>query len=281
MNRIALLVLSLTFVAGCPVKAFAQVNLGTAGDYAVLAGSTVTNTGLSVIDGGNIGVSPGTAITGFPPGILNAPYTFQAGTAAAMQAQIDLTAAYNLAAGLPVTQNLTGQNLGGLTLTPGVYFFSSSAQLTGILTLNNLGNPDALFVFQIGSTLTTASAASVVTINGGSMPGCNVFWQVGSSATLGTTTDFEGHILALTSITLNNGASILDGSALAINGAVTLDSNEITNCTDAVAVPEPATTVLVVGSSIVLVAPVLWKKGRKYLKNSRRHSSRFPKTRVC
>jgi Ice-binding-like len=113
-------------------------------------------------------------------------------------------------------------------LTPGVYFFSSSAQLTGTLTLNDQGNPDAEFVFQIGSTLTTASGSSVVTINSGDSPGCNVFWQVGSSATLGTTTAFEGNILALTSITADTGATVLDGRLLARNGAVTLDSNTIT-----------------------------------------------------
>ena len=111
------------------------------------------------------------------------------------------------------TQVLTGQNLGGMTLTPGVYFFASSAQLTGTLTLNNLGNPNAVFVFQIGSTLTTASASSVIFSN--SLTDSNVYWQVGSSATLGTTTAFEGNILALTSITLNTGATIGCGSALA------------------------------------------------------------------
>jgi hypothetical protein len=267
MKRRHLYFLTLTALAGFPLHAVAQVNLGTAADYAVLASSTVTNTGPSVIDGGNIGVSPGSAITGFPPGILNAPYTFQAGTAAAMQAQIDLTAAYNVAAGLPFDQNLTGQNLGGLTLLPGVYFFASSAQLTGTLTLNNLVNPDALFVFQIGSTLTTASAASVVTINGGLMPGCDVFWQVGSSATLGTGTDFEGHILALASITMNTGASILDGSALAITGAVTLDTNEITNCISAV--PEPTTMALVLVGGAVLGVPALWKRSRKHRTTSK------------
>ena len=144
---------------------------------------------------------------------MKPPFTTHAADAVALQAQNDLTTAYNAAAGLVHTQDLTGQDLGGLTLMPGVYFFSSSAQLTGTLTLNDQGDPNAQFVFQIGSTLTTASNSSVVTINGGSMPGCTVFWQVGSSATLGTGTAFEGHILALTSITLNTGATILDGSA--------------------------------------------------------------------
>jgi hypothetical protein len=209
------------------------VGLGTAGNFAVLAGSTVTNTGPTVIGGGDVGVSPGTAITGFPPGSITPPYTTQAGDAAAAQAQNDLTTAYNVAAGLAPTENLTGQDLGTVgDLTPGVYFFSSSAELTGTLTLNDEGNANALFVFQIGSTLTTASNSSVVSINddGSTMPGCNVFWQVGSSATLGTGTTLEGHILALTSITMTTGATILDGSALARNGAVTLDSNTITNC---------------------------------------------------
>jgi len=120
---------------------------------------------------------------------------------------------------------LTGQDLGGLTLTPGVYCFTSSAQLTGTLTLNAQGNANAVFIFKMGSTLTTASNSSVVMINGGSP--CNVFWQVGSSATLGTTTSFIGNILALTSITLTTNATV-NGRALARNGAVTLDSNTVT-----------------------------------------------------
>ena len=133
-----------------------------------------------------------------------------------------------MAAGLAPTQNLTGQNLGGLTLTPGVYSFSSSAQLTGTLTLDAQGDPNALFVFQIGSTLTTASNSSVVFINGGQ--GNNTFWQVGSSATLGTGTAFTGNILALASITLTTGANIRCGRALARNGAVTQDHNNIDPC---------------------------------------------------
>ena len=213
------------------------IHLGTAGSYAVLAGSTVTNTGSSVLTG-NLGVSPGSAVTGFPPGIVNGGTT-HAGDAAAAQAQLDLTTAYNTAVGLFPTSTLTGQDLGGLVLNPGVYFFSSSAQLTGQLTLNNNGNPNAVFVFQIGSTLTTASSSSVIFTNG---PDKNVYWQVGSSATLGTTTKFQGNILALTSITLNTGASIGCGSALARNGAVTLDSNVIGGgCGSQTTVPEPGT----------------------------------------
>lgn len=195
--------------------------------FGVLAGSTITNTGPTVISG-NVGLSPGTAITGFPPGIVNAPSSIFAGDATAIQAQISLTAAYNDLANRPSTANLTGQDLGGQVLTPGVYAFNSSAQLTGPLTLNALGNPNALFIFNIGSALTTASGASVTLINGAQ--GANVFYRVGSSATLGTTTLFAGEILALTSITLNTGANISCGAALARNGAVTLDTNRITVC---------------------------------------------------
>jgi type VI secretion system secreted protein VgrG len=233
-----------------------DVNLGTANYFAVLAGSTITSTGASVINGGNVGLSPGTAITGFPPATITPPFTTFVADAVALQAQNDLTAAYNTAAGLAPNQILTGQDLGGLTLTPGVYFFASSAQLTGVLTLNNEGRPDAVFVFQIGSTLTTASDSSVVTINDGSItgltPGISVFWQIGSSATLGTGTDFEGNILANTSITANTGATI-DGRLLAENGAVTLDDNTITappaEIISGTSVPDHGSTLLLLGSS--------------------------------
>jgi hypothetical protein len=194
--------------------------LGTAQPFAVLAGSAVTNTGPTVI-AGDLGVWPGSAITGFPPGLVTGGTTHTT-DAVAMQAQLDVTTAYNTLAGMAVTQNLTGQDLGGLTLTPGVYFYSTSAQLTGTLTLDTLGNPNAMFVFQIGSTLTTASNSRVATIHG--PDDCHIYWQVGSSATLGTGTSFQGNILALASITLNTGANILDGRALARNGAVTLDN---------------------------------------------------------
>ncbi len=201
----------------------AKVGLGTAGSYAVLAGRAVTNTGPTVVTG-NLGVSPNNAVSGFPPGlVLNG--TIHQGDAHAGQAQADLTTAYNDAAGRACDVSLTGQDLGGMTLTSGVYCFSSSAQLTGTLTLDAEGDPQAVFIFQIGSTLTTASASRVVLINGAQA--CNVYWQVGSSATLGTGTTFVGNILALTSITLNTRATV-QGRVLARNGAVTLDNNTIT-----------------------------------------------------
>jgi len=207
--------------------------LGTAQGFAVLGHSTVTNTGPTVITG-NLGVSPGTAVTGFPPGTVVGGTTYAA-DAASLQAQTDTGTAYTDLAGQTCTENLSGTNLGGLTLTPGVYCFTSSAQLTGVLTLNAAGNTAAVWVFKIGSTLTTAGNSSVV-LEGGQP--CNVFWQVGSSATLGTTTNFTGSIFALTSITLDTDARI-SGRALARNGAVTLDSNTvaITSCAAAGAVP--------------------------------------------
>jgi len=204
--------LSLAFPAS------AQVSLGSAGAFGVLAGSAVTNSGASVVSG-NLGVSPGSSITGFPPGVVTPPGTIHAADSVAAQAQVDLTSAYNAILSTPALVDLSGTDLGGLTLTPGVYGFVSSAQLTGTLTLDALGNPNAVFIFKIGSTLTTASGSQVLVINNGS--NCNVFWQVGSSATLGTTTSFAGNILALSSITMTTGAS-LSGRALARNGAVTL-----------------------------------------------------------
>jgi hypothetical protein len=224
-TAIALLLSTASFQT---ISAATAPSLGTAASFAVLASSTVTNTGPTVING-NLGVSPGSAITGFPPGIVVPPGTIHAADAGAAGAQSGNTTAYNNLAGQPCNFNLTGQDLGGLTLIPGVYCFSSSAQLTGTLTLNAQGNANAVFIFQIGSTLKTASGASVNIINGGSA--CNVFWQVGISAVLDTTTSFIGNILALTSITLNTGARV-SGRVLAQTGAVTLDSNivSITEC---------------------------------------------------
>ncbi|HYI07576.1 MAG TPA: ice-binding family protein [Thermoanaerobaculia bacterium] len=211
--------------------AFAQVSLNTAEDFGVLGGSAVTNTGATLLTG-DVGVSPGSSITGFPPGIVIG--TIHSADAAAAQAQTDLTAAYNMAAGLacPGANNLTGQNLGGMTLTPGVYCFDTSAGLTGTLTLDFNGDPNAFFLIRTGSTLTTASGSSVALIDMGTSPTTcppNVFWQIGSSATFGTGSSFTGNVLALTSITLTTGAG-LNGRALARNGAVTLDTNTVTAC---------------------------------------------------
>jgi type VI secretion system secreted protein VgrG len=157
--------------------------------------------------------------------------------AVAEQAQKDVVTAYNSIAGQLIYTDLTGTDLGGLILDPGVYHFNSSAALTGALILNAQGNPNAVFEFQIGSTLTTATASSVTVINGGQ---CNVYWQVGSSATLGTGTSFLGNVLADASVTLNTGATIVHGGAYAISAAVTLDDNAITTCAFAAATPEPA-----------------------------------------
>ncbi len=230
--------------------AAALVDLGTAESFSVLAGSTVTNTGPSVISR-DVGASPGSAITGFPPGIVLG--TIHAADAVALQAQSNLTIAYNAAAGLAPTQSLTGQDLGGLTLVAGAYNFSSSAFLTGTLTLDAQGDPNAEFVFQIGSTLVSASGSVVSLINGAEP--CDVFFQVGSSATLGTDAEFAGNILALTSITLNTGAT-LDGRALARNGAVTLDSNVITTL-DCETVPVPRSVPETDGTFTLLAASVL------------------------
>ncbi len=207
--------------------AFAQISLGTAQNFGVLGGSTVTNTGATTVNG-NVGVSPGSAVTGFPPGTVVGG-AIHSNDAVAQQAQNDLTTAYNNIATTPCTVDLTGQNLGGLTLTPGVYCFATSAQLTGALTLDALGNANALFLFKTGSTLTTASASSVAVINNGGSSCNKVFWQVGSSATLGTGSTFVGDILALSSITLTTGSNT-NGRALARNGAVTLDTNNVNTC---------------------------------------------------
>jgi len=212
----------------------APVGLGTAAPFSVLGGQTVTNTGNSVING-NLGLYPGTAITGFPPGVLNG--VKHATDAVALQAQDDLTTAYNSAAGrTPVTVDPL---LGGQTLVAGIYQAPSSQSLTGTLTLNGQNNTNSVFIFQAGSTLITASSSTVQLINGAQW--CNVFWQVGSSATLGTTTTFVGTVMALTSATLNTGANV-QGRILARNGAVTLDDNAISQPAGCATSTTPGTT---------------------------------------
>lgn len=246
MRRASLLALITAVIAGVwPATAFAatQPRLGTALNFTVLAGSAITNTGPSVITG-NLGLSPGTAVTGFPPGSVTGVQHVT--DAVALQAQNDLITAYTDAASAPTTSDLTGKDLGGKNLTPGVYTFSSSAQLTGPLTLSGKG----VFIFRIGSTLTTASSSTVLLRNGAQA--CSVWWQVGSSATLGSATQFQGNLMALASITMLTGANILTGRALARNMALTLDTNRITPPAGACSTAASAVTVPATGAGLML-----------------------------
>ena len=230
MRRKHLIILSIAAFAavlGCPTAGFASI-LDMADTFAVLAGSTVTNTGSSTVTG-DIGVWEGSSVTGY--GSITHTGALHEADLVAELAQSSLTTAYNGLAAMPFTSDLTGQDLGGLTLTSGVYNYDSSAQLTGTLNLDAQGNDNAYWVFQIGTALTTASSAVVQLINPGLNNGFDdgVFWKIGSSATLGTGTAFEGNILADQSITLNTGASISNGRALAKIGAVTMEANTISN----------------------------------------------------
>jgi hypothetical protein len=200
----------------------ATISLGEGGAYGAFAASAITNTGATVIKG-RIGITPGTSITGFPPGESTGE---DIDTNNATTAKSDLQSCYNALQALTTTTDLTGQNLGGLTLNAGVYNFDSSGQLTGTLTLDAQNKANALFVFKFGSTFTTAAAAAVVLKNGAR--GCNVYYQIGSSATLGSTTSLAGNILAEDSITATTGATVLDGGLYALTAAVTLDTNTIT-----------------------------------------------------
>jgi len=197
------------------------VGLGTAASYAVLSGSAVTNTGPSTLNG-DLGVSPGTSVTGFPPGTVNG--ATHVADAAAAQAQADTTTAYNDAAGRTPASAVSG-DLGNRVLAPGVYNSASSLGLTGTLTLDGENNADSVFIIQVSSALTTASGSRVSLINGAQA--CNVFWQIGSSATLGSSSVFAGDILALTSVTLDDGVTV-NGRTLARNGAVTLINDTVT-----------------------------------------------------
>jgi hypothetical protein len=224
--RLAGIALAMLAVFALPAAAqAAPVGLGTAAPFVVLGGAKVTNVGPSVLNG-NLGISPGTELEGFgPPAVING--STHATTEVAAQAQLDLTTAYDVAAGQPVlpANDLSGTDLGGLKLAPGTYRYNAAALMTGALILDAEGDPNAEFVFQIGSQLTTESASSVLLVNGASP--CNVYWQVGSSAVLGTTTSFQGSLMALTSISLNSKATVV-GRMLARNGQVSLIENTLT-----------------------------------------------------
>ena len=219
------------------LAAQSSVGLGNATPFAVLAGTTVANTGPSLISG-DLGVSPGTAVTGFPPGqVTNG--TQHSGDAVAAGAQSSLTTAYNDAAGRTPATVVANPDLGGTTLAPGVYKVASAMSLTGTVTLDGQNDPSAVFIFQAGSTLVTASNSTVRLI--GRAQACNVFWQVGSSATLGTDTTFVGSVLALTSASVQSGTTVA-GRVLARNGQVSLDDNTITVPACTASATSPTTT---------------------------------------
>ncbi len=214
----------------CLQGAQLPVPLGSAGSFSALAFSTLTNTGPTAVIG-DVGVSPGSAVIGFPPGQVTGGAIHSADGPAGL-AQGDLTIAYNNAAGRTLPATVSG-DLGGLTLPPGLYKSTSSLGITGVLRLDGQGDPNSVFIFQIASALTTASNSQVI-LQGGAQA-ANVYWQVGSSAVIGTNSIFNGTILAQASITVATGAALI-GRALARTGAVTLDTNTLNN-------PGPSTTI--------------------------------------
>jgi hypothetical protein len=260
---VAVCLIFTALLVAIPIAAQASpVNLATAQPFVVLGGAGVTNTGPSVLNG-DLGVSPETSLSGFgAPAVVNG--ATHANDAVAAQAQADLTIGYDAAAGQPIApgNDLTGVDLGGLSLSPGAYGYSSSAQLTGQLTLDAHGDPNAQFVFVIGSTLTTESASSVVLTNGASP--CNVYWKIGSSATFGTGTAFQGNVMALTSITVNSGVTVL-GRLLARNGAVTLNNDVLTapGCATETPTPTPTPTESATGGSAGTTTPPTGNGGAK------------------
>jgi len=203
-----------------------SINLRSAGSFAILAGSTVANTGPSIVNG-DLGVSPGTAVVGFPPGLVVNGATFTGVGSAAGQAKLDLTLAFNEAAARSNGPVSLPGDLSGLTLYPGLYTNSISVMLSaGNVTLDAQGDENAVFLFQMGSTLTTGTGTQVV-LAGGAKPS-NIYWQVGTSATLGTFSIFKGNILAQEAITMETGSTLVEGRALTQTAAVSLDSATIT-----------------------------------------------------
>lgn len=224
--------LMLASFALCSLPLFAQtVPLGTATSFGVIAAQAISSTGATII-AGDLGITPNNAssVSGFtfstPPGIGVVSGTPHFADAVALTAKNDALAAYNAAAARPCTTTISG-DLGGRTLTPGVYCSASAMGLTGTLTLDAQGDSNAVFIFQIGSALTTASASQVRMINGGQS--CNIYWQIGSSATMGTGSSFLGNVLASSSVTMTTGTSST-GRLIALNGALTLDGTTVTVC---------------------------------------------------
>ena len=228
------LLLFLVFTMVTPIASMAAelpVNLGTASSFSLLAGSTITNTGTTTI-AGSVGLHPGTVFSG--QGTATVSGEIHLADAVALQAKNDFLAAYNNADAR--AGNLIGAELGGSTITPGAYSADTALNITGTVTLDGQNDPNAVFIFQTGSTLITASSSNIVLINGANSS--NIFWQVGTSATLGTNSQFKGNILAMESITATTGANI-EGKLLTMTGAITLDNNTITN---SVFVPVETTT---------------------------------------
>ncbi|KAK5129301.1 hypothetical protein LTR08_003605 [Meristemomyces frigidus] len=244
------------------------ISLGSAGDYGVFAASAITNTGTTVVHA-RIGMYPGTALTGFPPGIDNGE---DIGNAAASAVKDDIQSVYDALFALPAT-NMTG-DLGGQTLPPGVYSFSSSGGLTGALTLDAQNDPDAQFVFKFGTTLTTAEASSIILVN--SAMSCNIFWQVGSSATLGSTSVFSGSVIALDSITVTTGVTLIQGGFYALTGAVTLDTNDIDGVGTCAAPVTPSGGLSSSLAAIYLSARDIYISARDVYPRANLHSARYP-----
>lgn len=227
LNKFLVVAISFGFVSSLTGLALAATaaNLGTTNSFAILAGSTITNTGSTVVNG-DLGLSPGTSVTGFPPGVLNGVQYIAESVSA--QAQLDLVVAYNDLISQSSSATIATE-LGGTLVIPGVYESADGTfGITGTLTLDAQNNPDAVFIFKTTSTLITAGSSIVTLINGAQS--CNVFWQVGSSVTLGTDSTFKGNIIAMTSATLTTGANV-EGRVLTRDGAVTLDTNTVTSPT--------------------------------------------------